>query len=566
MIMVTGLLARMSVSRRLMLFIPVLLVSVNVVAMFGLAQLRQSLINDREEAVKNIVAVARGVVETWYDKEKSQQLTREQAQLAAKEQLRNLRYDVNNDYIFIQGYDNKTILNPNRPELEGEDRANSTDPDGVPVFKLEIEAAKAGGGFVRYRFPRGSSDAALPKISYVAGFDAWGWAIGSGIYIDDVDAIYANNLIVYFVVGALTLLIGVAIAIAIGHSIRGPLTEVTKRMSLLADGNLDVDVPFLGAPHEIGRLARALQVFKLSRRKADELTTAQQAEQAAKLRRQERLERLIADFHQRTARVIETVATAAAQVQAHARSLAEMANHSRSNISAVSHAAVETTGNVQAVAGAAEELSAAVGDVNQRVVKSTGIAQRAVSETERTTSTMRGLVDAAKRIGTIVQVIQDIASQTNLLALNATIEAARAGDAGKGFAVVASEVKTLASQTTKATEEIEAQVGAIQNETERAVEAIANIANTVDEMSEITTAIASAMEEQGSTTQEIARNIGHVADSTKEVSANITGVSTAAETTSHAANDLQHASEALLGQAKVLETEMKGFLGEMRAA
>jgi methyl-accepting chemotaxis protein len=187
-------------------------------------------------------------------------------------------------------------------------------------------------------------------------------------------------------------------------------------------------------------------------------------------------------------------------------------------------------------------------------------------ETERTTSTMRGLVEAAKRIGTIVQVIQDIASQTNLLALNATIEAARAGDAGKGFAVVASEVKTLASQTTKATEEIEAQVGAIQNETERAVEAIANIANTVDEMSEISTAIATAMEEQGSTTQEIARNIGHVADSTKDVSANITGVSSAAETTSHAANELQTASDALLSQAKVLETEMKGFLGEMRVA
>jgi methyl-accepting chemotaxis protein len=564
--MLKRILARMSVSKRLMLFIPVLLISVDVVAVFGLAQLRHSLIDDRQDAVKDVVVVAQGIVETWYAKEASGELTREKAQLAAKEQLRHLRYGVNSDYIFIQGYDNTTILNPNRPELEGQDRTNSTDPDGVPVFKLEVEAAKAGGGFVRYRFPRAGAEAPLPKISYMAGFAPWGWAVGSGIYIDDVDAIYGNNLVVYLVVGALTLLVSIGIAISIAHSIRSPLTEITERMSLLADGNLDVDVPFLGEPHEMGRLARALHVFKLSRRKADELTTAQQAEQAAKLRRQERLERLISDFHQRTARVIETVATAAAQVQSHARNLADMANHSRSNIAAVSHAAVETTGNVQAVAGAAEELSAAVGDVNRRVVKSTDVAHRAVAETDRTNSTMRGLVDAAKRIGTIVQVIQDIASQTNLLALNATIEAARAGDAGKGFAVVASEVKTLASQTTKATEEIEAQVGAIQNETERAVGAISNIANTVEEMSEIATAIASAMEEQGSTTQEIARNIGHVADSTKEVSSNITGVSTAAETTSHAANELQSASDALLSQAKVLETEMKGFLGEMRAA
>jgi len=243
-----------------------------------------------------------------------------------------------------------------------------------------------------------------------------------------------------------------------------------------------------------------------------------------------------------------------------------MAKHSRANVAVVSHAATETTNNVQAVAGAAEELSAGVGDVNRRVVKSTDIVRRAVDETDRTNATMRGLVDAAKRIGTIVQVIQDIASQTNLLALNATIEAARAGEAGRGFAVVASEVKSLANQTTKATEEIETQVGAIQNETERAVEAISNIGKTVDEMSEISTAIATAMEEQGSTTQEIARNIGQVADSTKEVSANIAGVSSAAENTSQAAGELQKASDDLRNQASVLEEEMKGFLGEMRAA
>jgi methyl-accepting chemotaxis protein len=356
------------------------------------------------------------------------------------------------------------------------------------------------------------------------------------------------------------------LAFRIAHSISQPMSVITERMAMLADGKLDVEVPFLGEPHEMGQLARALHVFKLSRRKAEELTVAQQNEQASKLARQERLERLIGDFHQRTARIIEAVARAAEHVQAHARTLAQMAKHSRSNVAVVSHAATETTNNVQAVAGAAEELSAGVGDVNRRVVKSTDIVRRAVDETDRTNATMRGLVDAAKRIGTIVQVIQDIASQTNLLALNATIEAARAGEAGKGFAVVASEVKSLANQTTKATEEIETQVGAIQVETERAVEAISNIGRTVDEMSEISTAIATAMEEQGATTQEIARNIGQVADSTKEVSANIAGVSTASEQTSQAAVELQKASDDLRNQASVLEQEMKGFLGEMRAA
>ncbi|HET7594345.1 MAG TPA: methyl-accepting chemotaxis protein, partial [Stellaceae bacterium] len=483
----------------------------------------------------------------------------------AKDQLRPFRFGDNN-YFFIQRFDGVTMLNPNKAELEGKSRMDATDPDGVPNVRLQIEAAERGGGWVRYRFPRADSKEPVQKISYAVGFQPWQWAICTGIYIDDVDTVYWHTALEYFVFGGIILFGAGMLAFSIARSISQPMSVITERMALLADGKLDVEVPFLGEPHEMGQMARALHVFKLSRRKAEELTLAQQGEQASKLLRQERLERVIGDFHERTARIIEAVARAAEHVQAHARTLAQMAKHSRSNVAVVSHAATETTNNVQAVAGAAEELSAGVGDVNRRVVKSTDIVRRAVDETDRTNATMRGLVDAAKRIGTIVQVIQDIASQTNLLALNATIEAARAGEAGKGFAVVASEVKSLANQTTKATEEIETQVGAIQQETERAVDAISNIGKTVDEMSEISTAIATAMEEQGATTQEIARNIGQVADSTKEVSANIAGVSTAAENTSQAAGELQKASDELRSQASVLEQEMKGFLGEMRAA
>jgi len=564
-------LKRMSISSRLMLFIPVLLAGLCVIVFFSLAQLRQSLIDDRKEAVKDLVQVAESTVKTWHERETSGQLTREQAQLGARNDLWRLRY-ADNNYFFVQRYDGTTMVQLNR-ELEGKNRSDVTDVDGVPTVRRQIEVAQGGGGYVSYRNPRAGGITAktkdkdfLPKLSYCAGFEPWQWAICSGIYIDDVDTIYDNILMIYGAMALFVICLTIALAYFIARSISHPMTIITDRMARLADGQLDVEVPFLGEGHEFGQLARALHVFKLSRRKAEELTVAQRSEQASKLARQERLERLIGDFHQRTARIIEAVARAAEHVQAHARTLAQMAKHSRSNVAVVSHAATETTNNVQAVAGAAEELSAGVGDVNRRVVKSTDIVRRAVDETDRTNATMRGLVDAAKRIGTIVQVIQDIASQTNLLALNATIEAARAGEAGKGFAVVASEVKSLANQTTKATEEIETQVGAIQVETERAVDAISNIGKTVDEMSEISTAIATAMEEQGATTQEIARNIGQVADSTKEVSANIAGVSTASEQTSQAAGELQKASDDLRNQATVLENEMKGFLGEMRAA
>jgi methyl-accepting chemotaxis protein len=560
---------RMSISHRLMLFLPVLLSVLAVMAWFGLTEQQRILIEDRKQEIKSLVEVADSIVKTWYAKENAHELTREQAQLGARNELASLRF-ADNNYFFVQRYDGVTMVHVDR-SLEGKPRLETVDPDGVPTVQRQIAAAQRGGDYIRYRNPRtgGADDRTqllVPKLSYALGFAPWEWAICVGIYIDDVDAIYFRIVWIYVAISLVVVVLACSATFWIARSISSPLSLITDRMSHLTDGQLDIEVPFLGEPNELGRLARALEAFKLSRRKSDELSLAKQSEDAAKLRRQETLERVMADFHQRSARVIEAVARAAEGVQTHARRLADMARNSKISIEAVGHAALDTTGNVQAVAGAAEELSAAVGDVNRRVVKSTDIVKRAVSETDRTNATMRGLVDAAHRIGTIVKVIQDIASQTNLLALNATIEAARAGDAGKGFAVVAGEVKTLANQTTKATEEIQAQVGAIQNETGRAVEAIGNIGKTVDEMSEISTAIASAMEQQGATTHDIARNINQAADRTREVSTNVRSVGDAAETTSTAASELQQASDDLRSQAAQLETEMKQFLGQMRAA
>ncbi|HEY0424913.1 MAG TPA: methyl-accepting chemotaxis protein, partial [Rhodopila sp.] len=329
---------------------------------------------------------------------------------------------------------------------------------------------------------------------------------------------------------------------------------------------LGVEVPFLTDKHEVGRLAHALEVFKINRRKADELGAEQQAEQMAKRRRQETIERVIGEFQDRTTRVADTVAHAARSVQSHAESLAAMAQQSRTQIGLVNQAAVDTNGNVHTIASAAEELSAAVSEVTQQVTRSTAVAERSVAEADRTSETIRGLAEASQRIGAIVQVIQDIASQTNLLALNATIEAARAGEAGKGFAVVASEVKTLANQTTKATAEIQQQINGIQTETGRVVEAIASISKTVVDMRVIATGIAAAMEQQGMTTAEIARNINLAAGSTQEVSSNISGAADAAETTKRSVGELHTASDALLREAMLLSEGMTNFFQQMRAA
>jgi methyl-accepting chemotaxis protein len=200
------------------------------------------------------------------------------------------------------------------------------------------------------------------------------------------------------------------------------------------------------------------------------------------------------------------------------------------------------------------------------VILSTHVADKAVAEAERTNRTVKSLADASQKIGQVVELISSIAGQTNLLALNATIEAARAGEAGKGFAVVASEVKSLATQTAKATEEIAGQVAGMQHVTGEAVAAIGNIGATIHEISQISAAIVTAVEEQNAATAEIARNVQQASIGTMEVSTNIAGVSDAAARTGGAANDVLEAATRLSTQAEALRRSIDQFLAEVKAA
>jgi methyl-accepting chemotaxis protein len=372
-----------------------------------------------------------------------------------------------------------------------------------------------------------------------------------------------TGLVVALIIGivALTSLIFVMV-----RSICMPLDAMTGAMATLAAGDNSVVIPALGRKDEIGNMAAAMQVFKDNAIRADRLAAEQRAEQEAKTRRAEMLEKRTAAFDSSVSSALKTVTAATSEMQASAAALSATAEQTSKQATVVSAASEEATSSVQTVAAATEELSGSIAEISRQVSQSAEIANKAAAEAERTNGQVRSLADAAEKIGEVVKLISDIANQTNLLALNATIEAARAGEAGKGFAVVASEVKNLATQTGRATEEISAQIASIQGATANSVEAIQGITTIITEINHVASSIASAVEEQGAATREIARNIQQAAAGTQEVSTNITGVTQAAGDTGHAAGQMLAATGELARQSETLRREVDSFLHDIKSA
>ncbi len=296
------------------------------------------------------------------------------------------------------------------------------------------------------------------------------------------------------------------------------------------------------------------------------ISVYQEAMLAERQVRQDKMNKAIEDFDAKSKASLSAVSGAAGQVQTTANTLSGNAQQTSTQSTAVAAASEEASANVQTVASATEELSSSVQEIGRQVSESAKIAGQAVEQANRTNTTVQGLAASAEKIGTVVKLIQDIASQTNLLALNATIEAARAGEAGKGFAVVAAEVKNLANQTAKATEEIGQQIAEIQAATKESVGAIQEIAGTITSINQIATTIAAAVEEQGAATQEIARNVQEAAKGTQEVSSNIGGVNMAAAETGQMATGLLSAAGELTKQSESLRQEVEGFFTTIRAA
>ncbi|PKR90091.1 methyl-accepting chemotaxis protein [Pleomorphomonas diazotrophica] len=391
----------------------------------------------------------------------------------------------------------------------------------------------------------------------------------------DLDAVRASiqeyyvagrqTLIIFAVVGILA---GIAIASWIGAAkIAGPLKRVNGALGDLTQGKMDVSIPVKIGRDEIGLLWSTVGTFRDTLVETERLKAAQ-AETEAQRRAEQKalLDRLAREFETEVGEVLAAVTQTAQSTLKAAEVMVTDAEETSGRSIAVASASEQTSANVQAVAGASEELSSSISEIGRQIGEASTLIGAAVEQARLTDHDVRSLADSASKVGTIVAMIQAIAEQTNLLALNATIEAARAGEAGRGFAVVASEVKALASQTAKATQDIEAQMGTIQGATQQSVEKIADISRRIAELDHITSSISGAATQQNAATGEIARNISEAAVGAAEVAQTIVGVRTTAEKSGAASRDLLDRMSHLAKQSAVLEQKVSAFVGTIRAA
>jgi methyl-accepting chemotaxis protein len=365
---------------------------------------------------------------------------------------------------------------------------------------------------------------------------------------------------------AMAIFFGVMLALLIGRGIARPISQTTAIMREIAAGRTDIEIPHAARRDEIGAMAQAVQIFKKNRILANELADQRKVERQVKEQRAAAIETINAQFESAASALTSTLSSAAANLKESAETMFASTEQTDQKSTSVKFAAQEANVNAQMVASATEELLMSIEEIGARAIRSSTIAIKVAANANRTNEAVQALVTDAQDIGDVTSLIRQIAQQTNLLALNASIEAARAGQAGRGFAVVAGEVKSLATQTQNATEEIETQIIKIQSVTGNVVSAIEEIVATIGEMNEIATDVAAAMAQQRAATREIAQSAQQASTSAMEVTQAITAVEQASGSNKVEANQVLEAAGQLSRQSDELRAQVDKFIAGVRAA
>ena len=529
----------------------------------NLSSLKTTMRSERLNSLQDVADTARTIALSYHAQEQSGAMTREEAQTAAKQAIAAMRFDGQDGYVFVYDWQGTNKVLPNK-DLVGTNLIDMKDANGNFLIRDMIKIAKNGGGAYEYYWNKPGSDVAEPKLSWAEGMAPWEWMLGTGVYIDDLDHQFYSQASFVAILSLIAILVAGAISVVTIRSINRPISNLIKNMKLLADGNSNITIAEAHREDEIGQMAAAMQVFVDNENSRKALMSDQQRAQEDALHRGMKVQDLCRNFDEEVANLLNAVNNATLELQDASVQMNQTASDTSNQSREVSEASQQASSNVEAVASAAEELSASVGEVARQVETSNEMASQAANEASNTNERVERLATAAKQISEVVTLIQAIAEQTNLLALNATIEAARAGEAGKGFAVVAAEVKELATQTSKATEEIDRQISEIQHETDNAVGAIGTISETISKLSSISSQISAAVEQQRAATQEIASNVAQASSVTLQVSSSIGMVTDAAEHTRETATVVGQSSNNLDENAKELRNRINRFLEDVR--
>ncbi len=509
--------------------------------------------------LRSVVQSASGIASTFQKQEQDGILDHAEAQRAAAFAIGAIRYS-GGEYVWINNLQPSMVMHPLKPELNGSDLSDYKDPNGKRLFVVAADVVRANGsGVVDYLWPRPGSGAAVPKLSYVAGFKPWGWVIGTGVYVDDlVEARFHLAIMLAGIGVGVGLLVGGAIWM-VGRSVSKPAIYLTAVTDRIAAGDLETQVTGQDRKDELGALARALTVLRHNAREQRVLEEAAHDTRAARDRLQVSMDRHTQEFGETVSGVLSRLTLAAETMSGTAQTLTDGTERTRLTAAATADGSNEAARDLATVAAATVQMSASVDEIARQVSHATTATQAAVSRAADTDASFVQLNETACRIGDIVGVISGIAAQTNLLALNATIEAARAGEAGRGFAVVANEVKALANQTARATEEIRQNIDAITAATGETAVAIREVSTAIHAVNGVATAIAAAIEEQGAVTREIASSIQAVSSSGERTASAMAEVASIAQRSGSMGQVVLKASDDLGSVANTLRAEVDAF-------